>query len=427
MKNSLNNLLYIINIDRFESKINIMETPCYVYDLKLLENTLTELNNSTKEHNYMIHYAIKANTDVRINKMIANKGLGADCVSGNEIIHALKCGYRPEKIVFAGVGKTDKDIIIGLRSEIGCFNIESSQEIDVINSLAIQMGKKARIAIRVNPDVNAETHEYITTGLNENKFGVSYLNLMKIIEQIEGLSNVELTGLHFHIGSQITNMDNFMDLCNKVNIILDELRDEGIYIKHLNMGGGLGIDYNDPDNHLIADFEQYFNIFKYHLNLEDFQILHFELGRSIVGQCGSLVTKVLYIKNGVERNFAIVDAGMTDLLRPALYKAQHCIQQYNDQVVENKCIYDVVGPICESSDVFGKNIHLPALKRGDRLVIRSVGAYGEVMSNNYNLRDQPFKYYIDPCNGVEAMDKIKLAFPTYYSLKKTLEDDIILQ
>lgn len=404
-----------------------METPCYVYDLNLLENTLAHLNKYVDKYNYHVHYAIKANTDQKINKMIANKGLGADCVSGNEILHALKCGFRPEKIVFAGVGKTDQDIITGLRSDIGCFNVESSQEIEVINSLAAKLGKKARVAIRVNPDVNAETHEYITTGLNENKFGISSMHLMEVVEQIEELANIELTGLHFHIGSQITNMDNFIELSKKVNIILDELRDEGVFIKHLNMGGGLGIDYNNPDKNLIPDFEQYFSVFNYHLNLEDFQELHFELGRSIVGQCGSLYTQVLYIKEGIEKKFAIVDAGMTDLIRPALYKAEHLIQKHQTKKIESQGLYDIVGPICESSDVFGKNIELPILKRGDRLVIRSVGAYGEVMCSNYNLREQPKRYYIEPGVKTTVNEKVKLAFPTYLSLKKTLQEDVILQ
>ncbi len=404
-----------------------METPCYVYDLNLLNLTLDRLNENSKEYNYQVHYAVKANTDQKINKIIAKKGLGADCVSGNEITHALKCGFRPEKIVFAGVGKTDKDIITALRSEIGCFNVESSQEIEVINLLAKDMGKRARIALRVNPDVNADTHEYITTGLDENKFGISYLRLMNIVELIEDLDNIELTGLHFHIGSQITKMDNFIELCRKVNFILDELRDEGVYIKHLNMGGGLGIDYQDPDLNSIPDFKTYFEIFNEYLEVEDFQHVHFELGRSIVGQCGSLHTQVLYVKDGIERKFAIVDAGMTDLIRPALYDAEHRIEKHHSNNDSETATYDVVGPICESSDVFGKNITLPALKRGDRLVIKSTGAYGEVMCSNYNLRENPNKYYIESKNRSIVNEKLKLAFPTYFSLKRSLHHDVSLQ
>ncbi len=406
-----------------------MNTPCYVYDLNLLENTLDEALSYSKKYNYNIHYAVKANTDIRINKIIASHGLGADCVSGNEILHALKCGFRPENIVFAGVGKTDNEIITALRSEIGCFNIESAEEIHVINKLAKEMNKKARIAIRVNPDVNAETHEYITTGLNENKFGISYLKLMEIIEQIEDLRYIELSGLHFHIGSQIVNMNNFIELCEKVNIILDDLRNEGVYIKHLNMGGGLGIDYENPNKNPIPDFEQYFSLFNKYLNLEDHHQLHFELGRSIVGQCGNLHTQVLYIKEGVERKFAIVDAGMTDLLRPALYNAIHMIEKEGGNDDNEMHKYDVVGPICESSDVFGKDLDLPELKRGDRLIIRSAGAYGAVMSSHYNLRDKANTYYIEkPSNRNKEDIKLKkLVFPTYFSLKKSIQKDIILQ
>ena len=406
-----------------------METPCYVYDLNLLKSTLDHMNISSNEFNFKIHYAVKANTDLRINKMIASRGLGADCVSGNEILHALKCGFSPEKIVFAGVGKTDKDIITALKSEIGCFNVESSEEIEVINLLAKELGKRARIAIRVNPDVNAETHQYITTGLNENKFGISYLHLMNIVEQIEDLQYVDLTGLHFHIGSQITNMENFVGLCNKVNIILEELKDEGVFIKHLNMGGGLGIDYQNPDINPIPDFEHYFKLFNEHLILEDHHQVHFELGRSIVGQCGSLHTQVLYIKEGVERKFAIVDAGMTDLIRPALYQAEHRIEKHQSEKNTDIDRYDIVGPICESSDVFGKDVDLPELKRGDRIVIKSTGAYGEVMCSNYNLREKPNKYYIEkPDNRNKEDNKLKkLVFPTYFSLKKTIDNKVILQ
>ena len=363
-----------------------MKTPYYYYDLDLLEQTLQKL--LAVAGNSHIHYAVKANTDKRICRMISNYGLGADCVSGNEIIHALRCGFHPSKIVFAGVGKTDEEIEIGLKHNIACFNVESAQELEVLNQLAIQMGRKANVAIRVNPNIDADTHQYITTGKYENKFGISYEYLLEIIEFIEDSAQLNLTGLHFHIGSQILNMDNFKNLASNINLILSELYNEGIEIEHINVGGGLGINYDNPIDEPIPHFQSYFEVFNQHLNNSLFKHLHFELGRSIVGQCGELHTKVLYLKQGIAKQFAIVDAGMTDLIRPALYQAQHRI--IKKHVTEDKIYrYDIVGPICESSDVFRRDYPIEKLSRGDELIIKSAGAYGEVMTSAYNLRDKP--------------------------------------
>jgi len=368
-----------------------MKTPYYFYDLDLLERTLIQLIAEADDSH--IHYAIKANTDKRICRMISNYGFGVDCVSGNEILHAIRCGFPPSKIVFAGVGKTDEEIQIGLKHNIACFNVESAQEVQVLNKLAKRMKREANVAIRVNPNISAETHEYITTGTHENKFGISCEHLMGVVRLIEDSSYLKLTGLHFHIGSQILNMDNFKDLALKVNLILSELYDEGVDIQHVNLGGGLGIDYDNPFDASIPDFQSYFQVFKTHLNRDLFGALHFELGRSIVGQCGDLHTKVLFVKQGVAKQFAIVDAGMTDLLRPALYQASHEIIKLHARENEEEHQYDIVGPICESSDVFRSAYSIERLKRGDELIIKSVGAYGQVMVSEYNLRSRPEVYY----------------------------------
>ena len=368
-----------------------MNTPYYSYDLDLLERTLKQILLDAED--YQIHYAIKANTDQRINNIIAKHGFGVDCVSGNEILHALQCGYDAKKIVFAGVGKTDQEIEIALEHDIACFNVESNQEIQVINRLAKHRGKIVRIAIRVNPNISADTHQYITTGKNENKFGISCEHLIGAVRLIEDSHYLKLTGLHFHIGSQILNMDNFKDLSLKVNHILSELYDEGIDVEHINLGGGLGIDYEHPSQNPIADFASFFDIIRNNLKVSERQKVHFELGRSLVGQCGSLHTRVLYIKQGVIKQFAIVDAGMTDLLRPALYEAEHVIIKKDVLPGEEKEQYDIVGPICESSDVFRRDYSIERLKRGDELIIQSVGAYGQVMVSEYNLRSRPQVQY----------------------------------
>ena len=376
-----------------------MTTPYYLYDLSLLEKTLQEL--VFESNDYLIHYAVKANTDKRINSLIARYGLGADCVSGNEIEHAINCGFNPKRIVFAGVGKSDQEITIALNHDIGCFNVESIQEIQVINSIANKVNKKASIAIRVNPNVDVDTHQYIKTGINENKFGISTEKLLDAVKEIDTCSSVELTGLHFHIGSQITNFKNFEFLAKKVNYILDYLYNEGVEIEHINLGGGLGIDYDNPELNSIPDFHNYFNVFRENLKVFPHQKVHFELGRSIVGQCGDLVTTVLFVKEGVSKKFAIIDAGMTDLLRPALYQAKHLVVK--NKIDSNlKEIYDIVGPICESSDTLRTNYLIEKLNRGDQLKIKSVGAYGQVMVSQYNLRNKPKTYYVSKKSNIDV-------------------------
>ena len=374
------------------NKFRELETPFYYYDANLLRDTLNVIRTEAAKYNkFCVHYAIKANANPKVLSIIREHGLGADCVSGGEISAAIKAGFPASKIVYAGVGKTDREINLGLDHDIFCFNVESVPELEVINELAAAKGKIARVAFRINPDVGAHTHANITTGLAENKFGISMQDMDKVIDRALEMNNVKFVGLHFHIGSQILDMGDFVALCNRVNELQEKLYARQIIVEHINVGGGLGIDYAHPKP--IPDFADYFATYHKHLKLRPQQTLHFELGRSVVGQCGSLITKVIYIKQGTNKQFAIVDAGMTDLIRPALYQAYHKIENItSDEATET---YDVVGPICESSDVFGKAIDLNRAKRGDLFALRSAGAYGEIMASSYNCRPLPKGYTSD--------------------------------
>lgn len=379
-------------------KFRQIETPFYYYDANLLRKTLDAIKKETgKYDNFRVHYAVKANANPKVLGIIRESGMGADCVSGGEIKAAIQAGFQPSKIVYAGVGKTDKEINLGLDHDIFCFNVESVPELQVIDELAAAKEKVAKVAFRINPDVGAHTHANITTGLAENKFGISMQDMNKVIDLAQSMSHVKFVGLHFHIGSQILDMGDFVALCNRINELQEKLYARQIIVEHINVGGGLGIDYAHPNRCPIPDFAEYFSTYHKHLKLRPQQTLHFELGRSVVAQCGSLITKVIYVKQGTNKQFAIVDAGMTDLIRPALYQAYHKIENItSDEASET---YDVVGPICESSDVFGKAIDLNRVKRGDLIAIRSAGAYGEIMASGYNCRPLPKGYISDELQG----------------------------
>lgn len=363
-------------------------TPFYYYDTRLLDRTLDLLRQMSHYPGFKVHYAIKANANPVVLQHILRAGLGVDAVSGGEIQAALNVGFSPDRIVFAGVGKRDDEIELALKQGIECLNVESEAELEVIEEIAASMGVQAPVALRVNPNIDAHTHSYITTGLAENKFGISIEMLEPIILRCARSPHLRLRGLHFHIGSQITESDPFRMLCNVVNNLQDHYNSIGIQFPTINVGGGLGIDYDNPDTKPIPDFRTYFSLFHKYLRLRPGQELHFELGRSIVAQCGSLITKVLYVKQGLNKQFVIVDAGMTDLIRPALYQAHHDIQNLTS-TSSHQAVYDVVGPICESSDVFGKDECLPITSRGDLLALRSAGAYGEIMASRYNCRNLP--------------------------------------
>ena len=375
-------------------KLQSIQTPFYYYDAELLRQTLRSINEEAGKHEgFTVHYAVKANANPNVLRIIREAGLGVDCVSGGEIEASVKAGFPSSKIVFAGVGKADWEINLGIDNNIFCFNVESIPELEVINELAAAKGKVVPVAFRLNPNVGAHTHANITTGLAENKFGIAMRDMLSVIGEAEKLSNVKFVGLHFHIGSQILDMGDFEALCNRVNELQDELERHRIRVEHINVGGGLGVDYAHPNRVSIPDFKAYFDTYARKLKLRSGQTLHFELGRAVVAQCGSLITRTLYIKEGAVKKFAIVDAGFTDLIRPALYQAYHKIENItSDEPME---AYDVVGPICESTDVFAKQIDLNRAKRGDLLAIRSAGAYGEIMASQYNLRRLPQGYMSD--------------------------------
>ena len=376
------------------NKFQQLQTPFYYYDTELLRKTLQAINTEAAKHEgFVVHYAVKANANPQILRTIRQAGLGADCVSGGEIEASLRAGFPATKIVYAGVGKSDWEINLGLDNDIFCFNVESIPELEVINELAAQRGKTARVAFRLNPNVGAHTHANITTGLAENKFGIAMRDMLSVIEEAKTMQNIKVVGLHFHIGSQILDMGDFEALCNRINELQNLLEQHRIVMEHINVGGGLGVDYQHPNRVPIPDFKDYFDTYAKKLKLRPGQTLHFELGRAVVAQCGSLITRTLYIKKGATKQFCIVDAGFTDLIRPALYQAYHKIENITSE--ETAQSYDVVGPICESTDVFAKHIDLNACRRGDLLAIRSAGAYGEIMASQYNCRRLPQGYTSD--------------------------------
>lgn len=360
-------------------------TPFYYYDMTLLEKTLDLIVHETAGYPYAVHFAIKANNNPQILKAISRRGFRADVVSGGEIMAAIENGFKPCDIIFSGVAKTDAEIRLGLEKGIGCYNVESLAEVEVIDEMAGLLGKTAHISIRVNPDIDAHTHKYITTGKAANKFGIGIDELDTMLDLIHRLGHVHLLGLHFHIGSQITQMQPFALLCETANRLMERYGRRGIHFQTMNMGGGLGIDYTSPDEHPFAPFQDYFDTFKQGLKPQDGTVIHFELGRSVVAPCGTLMSRVVFTKENRNTKFVLIDAGMNDLLRPALYGSRHVIQNLTSR--ESSCdTYDVVGPLCESSDVFATGYRLPLTHRGDIIAIRSAGAYGETMASRYNMR-----------------------------------------
>ena len=361
------------------------KTPFYFYDLPLLDRTLDVVRQQLEGHpSWQVHYAVKANAHPEILRRIAAAGYGADCVSGGEVERAVRAGFPPESIVYAGVGKSDDEIRLAMKHGIGRFNVESVAELEVIEEIAGSEGRVVPVSLRVNPDIGAHTHANITTGLAENKFGIHHSMLEEALREAVELPHIRFCGLHFHIGSQILDMSDFVALCNRINVLTDQLEKHRLPVGDLNVGGGLGINYEHPNHLPVADFKSYFETFARHLHVRPGQAVHFELGRSLVAPCGTLMTRVLYVKQGLTRQFAIVDASMTELIRPALYHAYHRIENLTSDEPEE--LYDVVGPVCESSDVFAKGVSLDACRRGDLLAIRSAGAYGESMASCYNSR-----------------------------------------
>ena len=372
-------------------QLDSIATPFYYYDMDLFHKTVDHVAELASAHNIKVHYAIKANVERRLLEYISSKGFGADCVSGNEVLHAHECGFPADKIVYAGVGKSDKEIYNALQLGIEAFNCESLQEIFVINEMAHHYGKKASISVRINPDIDAHTHKYVTTGLYENKFGISQHEFDKLIEILQKSEHIDFFGLHFHVGSQITRVSEVFALeCQRVNEIVKYFEDHGVTVKNINLGGGLGVDYDDPDGTPIADFETWFETISKNISRRQDQMVHVEPGRSLVAQCGTLISRVVFVKSGETKNFLIMDAGMNDLIRPALYGAYHKIENLSAEMrtfFPTHQAYDIVGPVCESSDVWGAGRLLPLSVRGDLMAIRSAGAYGQVMASRYNMKD----------------------------------------
>lgn len=375
-------------------KLASYRTPFYLYDVELLRRTLQCAVEQSARYGYHIHYALKANFDDHLLAVIRSYGLGVDCVSGNEVRKAVESGFDPRKVVYAGVGKSDDEIRYSIEQNILAFNCESRQELQVIDQIAAEMGRTVDVALRINPDVDPHTHQHISTGHGDSKFGISYREIEQLANEIEQLRNIRIVGLHFHVGSQILDMSVFENLCHRVNELTRWFEQRGFALEHINVGGGLGIDYEDPDRASVPDFESYFAAFARTLDVGNKQI-HFELGRSIVGQCGELISRVLYRKTTpTEREVAIIDASMTELMRPALYGAYHRIVNLTSPDAEQmSCM--VAGTVCESSDIFAREVVLPELRRGDLVAIQSAGAYGRSMASCYNLHALPEAVYSD--------------------------------
>ncbi len=390
-------------------QLDKIATPFYYYDMELLHKTVDYAAEMARRYGIKIHYAVKANVERRVLEYISSKGFGADCVSGNEVLHAHDCGFPADKIVYAGVGKSDKEIYNALKLGIEAFNCESLQEIYVINEMAHVHGLKANVSVRINPDIDAHTHKYVTTGLYENKFGISQHEFDKLIEVIKKSEHINFIGLHFHIGSQITRVEEVFGLeCKRVNDIVAYFERKGLKVNNINLGGGLGVDYDDPDENAIPDFEAWFRTIAENIVRREDQVVHVEPGRSLVAQCATLISRVLFVKSGETKNFLIMDAGMNDLIRPALYGAYHKIENLSATqrtFYPTHQAYDIVGPVCESSDVWGAGRLLPLSVRGDLMAIRSTGAYGQVMASHYNMKDlAPSVFSDDLAAAPEVVD-----------------------
>ena len=375
-------------------------TPFYYYDIDLFQRTADKVAKLSKDYGIHVHYSLKANSDMRLNDILSSRGIGADCVSGDEIDFAVSCGYDPKKIFFAGVAKSDKEICQAFQVGIGAFVVESLEEIEIVSDIARRLGRKAPMSLRINPNIDPHTHHYITTGLYEDKFGISDRSFDEAVAMVKDNPYIDFFGLQFHIGSQIMEVADVIKLeCEKVNDIVRLFEETGLVVKNIDLGGGLGIDYDDPDGNPIPDFELWFKTIADNLECRPDQKVHIEPGRSLVAQSGSLITEVLYVKKGENKRFLMVDAGMNDLIRPALYGAYHKIENvtayYEDNDTRQIRVYDVVGPVCESSDCFGKERSLAKSWRGDRIAIRSAGAYGQVMASRYNMRPFAPSVYSD--------------------------------
>ncbi len=375
-------------------KLHGYETPFYLYDMGLLRQTLESVVYESKKYGYHVHYAIKANYDDRVLAVIKEYGLGIDCASGNELRKAIEAGFDPKGIVYAGVGKKDKELEYAIDTKILAINCESIQELEVIDEISKRKGVVTDVALRINPDIDPKTNACIDTGQADSKFGISYEEVMENAELIKSFKNVSINGIHIHIGSQIRELHVFENMCNKANVIVENLVALGFEFSFVDVGGGLGINYDVPENEPIPNFASLFSIVNNHLAVGNREV-HFEFGRSIVAQCGELITQVLFNKTtATGRRLVIVDASMTELIRPALYGSYHNIENVSSNS-DQRSKYTIVGTACESTDVFQENLTLRPTNRGDLITLKSAGAYGMSMASRYNLHSLPGAVYSD--------------------------------
>jgi len=365
-------------------------TPCYIYSRATLERHWHAFNDVFKDRDHLVCYAVKANSSLAVLNLFARMGSGFDIVSAGELERVIRAGGDPAKVVFSGVGKTVAEMRRALEAGIHCFNVESLPELLRLNEVAAVMGKQAPVSIRVNPDVDAKTHPYISTGLKQNKFGIEFSQALEVYKQAAQLSNIEVVGVDCHIGSQLSELTPFIDALKRLLVLIDRLGEAGITLHHIDVGGGLGITYNSETP---PSPQEYAQAILNELNGRPLKIL-IEPGRAIVGNAGILLTEVQYLKPGESKNFAIVDAGMNDLIRPALYSAWQDIIPVEKRLIGDFRMYDVVGPVCETGDFLGKDRNLN-IKAGDLLAVCSAGAYGFTMSSNYNSRPRAAEVMVD--------------------------------
>jgi diaminopimelate decarboxylase len=398
-----NNTLHVENV-ALTNIADEFNTPCYVYSKSALTQAFESFSAGFKDCNHLVCFAVKANPSLAILNLFAKLGAGFDIVSGGELARVLAAGGDPKKIVFSGVGKTETEMQAALNADIFCFNVESASELQRLNDVANFMGKVAPISLRVNPNVDAKTHPYISTGLKNNKFGVAYEDALDIYLQAAKMSNIAIHGVDCHIGSQITELSPFLDAFDRVLALVDALAENGIVIQHIDAGGGIGICYNDETP---PEFTVFAAAMRTKLGNRNVKLV-FEPGRALVGNAGVLLTKVEYLKHTESKNFAIVDAAMNDLMRPALYDAFHDIKAVQPRQDDTKALtYEIVGPVCESGDFLGHDRTL-ALVEGDILAIMSAGAYGMSMSSNYNTRPRAAEVMVDgdQCHLIRKREQI---------------------
>ncbi|EFX92862.1 diaminopimelate decarboxylase [Actinobacillus ureae] len=394
--------------------INQYGTPAYIYSRATLERHWHAFDKAFGSHPHLICFAVKSNSNIALLNVMARLGSGFDIVSQGELERVLAAGGDPSKVVFSGVAKSHSEIQRALEVGIRCFNIESIAELHRINEVAGQLGKIAPISLRVNPDVDAHTHPYISTGLKENKFGVSVNQAREVYLLAKSLPNVKITGMDCHIGSQLTELQPFLDATDRLIVLMDQLKEDGIELHHLDLGGGLGVPYNGEEPPHPTEYAK--ALLEKLKGYADLEII-LEPGRAITANAGILVTKVEYLKANEDRNFAIVDTGMNDMIRPALYEAYMQITEVDQSLVREKTVYDVVGPICETSDFLGKGREL-AIEQGDLIAMRSAGAYGAAMSSTYNSRPQAVEIMVD--SDLAHLIKARASFADLWRLERLL-------